>query len=207
MRAESSCRAADQLDSIAAVRTFTIADTKVLQRSARSELPIYLYACGETYFKAKRFPQALPYFRRLTRDFKGTRVARRAEARLISTEVGIIRRGRTNPLPAPAPIGTAPHGEVDLIVRNSSPYPLELLLAGETPRRFTIRACDNCVTFVEGSEPAGCPPGPERTFIVTPGSYAAVVRSPGKSVTPWSGDWALTGGRQYGHCFFIVRSH
>jgi hypothetical protein len=206
VHAESRCRAAGHLDSIAATRTFTIAETKALGRTARSELAIYLYACGETYFEARRYRQALPYFQRLSRDFRGTRAARLAAVRLISTEVAIVRGGRTNPLPAPAPTGTAAHGEVDLIVRNSSPYSLELLLAGETPRRLTVPACDACPKYTTGSVPAGCPPGPERSFIITPGRYAAVVRSLGKSVTPWSGNWSLTGGSRYAHCFFIVTS-
>ena len=133
VHAESSCRAAEHLAQDRHRAHVHDCETQALGRTARSELPTYLYACGETHFKAGRYRQALPYFQRVSHDFKGTRTARPAE-------LTDLDRGRDHPRrpdecasPAPAPTGTAPRGEVDLVVRNSSPYKLELLLAGNTP--------------------------------------------------------------------------
>jgi hypothetical protein len=201
--ARQICRRAELVDSLALEPEFVVAEAKRVQASARKEAPALVYSCAESQFRARRYQQSLSYFRQVVREWGTTKPGRLAKSRLIDAEVALIRGGRTNKLPAPTASGTTAYGEADLRIRNSSPYALELLLSGHTPRRFIVPSCASCEKY-EGSAPTVCPPGIERTFVVTPGAYSAVVRSPGKNVTPWSGDWALKSGYKYSHCFYIV---
>jgi hypothetical protein len=179
-------------------------EAQTIQRLASEKVPDYMLGCGNHLIADRQYRLAARMLRLLIREFRGTQAARRAKGPLIDAEVGQIRGGGTAALPEPTVSGQTAGGEVALDVQNSSPYPLELLLSGPSSRRFTVRRCSSCRTFSEDSPFTSCPPGPRRTFIVQPGAYSAVVRSPGRDVTPWAGDWSLSSGTRYAHCFYIV---
>jgi hypothetical protein len=199
------CSRADSMLVIGAGE-YVSEEARVMKRLATEKAPGYMLGCGNQLIADRQYRLAARKLRQLIREFGGTQAARRAKGPLIDAEVGQIRGGGTAALPEPTVSGSTGGEEVELAIRNSSPYSVELLLSGPSSRRFTVPRCSGCREFSEDNPPASCPPGPRRTFILQPGAYAAVVRAPGRDITPWAGDWTLSSGVQYGHCFYIVTS-
>jgi hypothetical protein len=199
-----ACRRADSMLALGA-GDYVSAEARLIQRLATKKAPGDMLECGNHLIADRHYRLAVRVLHLLVREFGGTQAARRATGPLIDAEVGQIRGGGTAALPEPTVSGSTAGGEVEL-VENASPYPLELLLSGPSSRRFTVPTCSSCREFSKDNPPASCPAGPRRTFIVQPGAYSAVVRSPGRDITPWAGDWSLGSGIRYSHCFYVVTS-
>lgn len=178
-----------------------------LRRMVAAGLPVALLGCAGEHLKAKRYVRARELYKQLVLDYPGSNLEPRARRGLIVAEVGVIRSRRTGDLGDPVTIGSSGSSDVRVSVQNSSPYPLELLLSGPDAQRLPVPACDSCPEYSQSSEFTSCS-GPERSVVVRPGRYAAVVRSKSKSsVRSWSDDWTLIGGYRYdAGCFYIVTS-
>jgi outer membrane protein assembly factor BamD (BamD/ComL family) len=202
------CTAGAILVLLANSSGFRISEAQRLREYARDAGDFDLYRCGMKHFRHERYFKAAEYFKQAIAEFPRGAWTARARNKLIEAEVAAIRGGKTAPLPPPSVSGTSGRSNLDLRIRNSSPYPFEVLLSGPSPRRFTVPACSSCATFSAGNEPQSCPPGTVRTISIAPGTYSAVVQSTGKAtVVPWSGDRTLSGGYVYSHCFYIVTRH
>ncbi|HXF98881.1 MAG TPA: hypothetical protein VNJ46_09750 [Gaiellaceae bacterium] len=174
---------------------------------ARNDLPLTLSRCAREHFIAGRYGQAASHYRRIVDEFPNGRLAATARRGLIAAQVAAVRGGRAGRLPDPVISGSSGSGRVEISIRNSSPYPLELLLSGPDAKRLEVPACRGCRKYSRGNEPSSCPPGPRRTMTISGGRYSAVVRSTtAHDVEAWVGDWTLTDGYSYGHCFYVVTS-
>ena len=180
---------------------------RAIQSRAADRAPTYMLGCGNRLITEKKYRAAIRILRRLIREFRGTTVASRAQAPLIDAQVGQIRGGRTAELPTPVVSGRTGAGEAAVVIQNSTPYTIEVLLSGPSSRRFTVPRCTGCRKYSSPSEVTGCPPGPSRTFTLQPGAYSVVVRDVGRDVKPWAGDWRFDDGNRYDEgCFYIVTS-
>jgi hypothetical protein len=198
------CGRADRMLVLAA-GDYVTDEAQAIQRFAAEKAPHDMLRCGKHLIADRQYPAAIRILRLVIREFRGTQVATRAQASLIDAEVGQIRGGGTSELPTPAVAGRTASGESEIVIKNSSPYTLELLLSGPGSRRFTVPRCAGCKTFSSSSEVTGCPPGPTKTFVVQPGVYSAVVRDLGRHVKPWAGTFRVVAGYRYDPgCFYVT---
>jgi hypothetical protein len=181
-------------------------EAQAIQRLATKKAPGYMLGCGNHLIDERKYRTAIRVLRLLIREFRGTQAATRAQGSLIDAQVGQIRGRGTAALEPPTVIGYTTGGEAAIVIENSTPYTLEVLLSGPSSRRFTVPRCAGCRKFSSPSEVTGCS-GPTRTFVVQPGLYSAVVRNLGRSVKPWAGDFRVDAGYRYDEgCFYIVTS-
>jgi hypothetical protein len=202
----SVCSRADSMLVLAA-NDYVTDEAQAIQRVAAEKAPRDMLGCGRHLIAERQYRAAIRVLRLVIRDYRGTQVATRARASLIDAEVGEIRGRGTSELPAPAVAGRTTGGESAIVIENSSPYTLELLLSGPGSRRFTVPRCAGCRKFSSSSEVTGCPSGPSRTFIVQPGVYSVVVRDLGRHVKPWGGTFRIDAGYRYNEgCFYVTSS-
>jgi hypothetical protein len=201
------CGRADRMLALAAADDYVTDEGKEFQRSATERAPRDMLGCGNHLIAERQYGAAIRVLRLVAREYRGTQVAARARSSLIDARVGQIRGGGTSKLPAPANAGYIGGTEAAIVIENSSPYNLEILLSGPGSRRFTVPRCAECRKFSSPSEVTGCPSGPTRTFVVQPGTYSAVVRDTARQVKPWAGDLRVDAGYRYDEgCFYIVTS-
>ncbi|MEO0565247.1 MAG: hypothetical protein AAF125_24285, partial [Chloroflexota bacterium] len=107
----------------------------------------------------------------------------------------------------PQPDGIAiPGDETVLVIQNASPNPLRVSLLGAEIRQENIPACETCEVFDEPPIDGCSSEGPTATITLRPGDYQISVFSGDGNVTPFFGNWSLSGGFGYPQCFFVVRS-
>jgi hypothetical protein len=201
-----SCGRADSMLVLRA-GDFESDEGQAVQSLATEKAPGYMLSCGNRLIDQQRYGTAIRVLRLLTNEFRGTAAAARARTRLIDAQVGQIRGGRTSDLPSPAVVGPSGSGESEIVIENSSPYNIELLLSGPGSRRFTVPRCPGCRKFASSDAVTSCPSGTKRTFVVRPGSYSVVVRDLSRNVRPWAGTFRIDAGYRYDEgCFYIVTS-
>lgn len=166
-----------------------------------------LYGCADQRFAVRKFAQAQDLYDQVIDETPGHYLVSSARRKSIAAEVAAIRGKGTGTLPDPIISGRSGSSAAKLTIRNSSPYPLEVLLSGPDARSVWIPACTGCKKYSQGSEPAGCPRGLEKTVRIRAGTYTMVAQSLSlHDVDAWSGDRTLTTGYAYSDCFFIVTS-
>ena len=196
-------------DSMLVLRAgdFESDEGQAVESLATDKAPGYMLSCGNRLIGQRRYGTAIRILRLLTNEFRGTAAAARARTRLIDAQVGQIRGGRTSELPSPAVVGPSGSGESEIVIENSSPYNIEILLSGPGSRRFTVPRCPGCRKFASSDAVTSCPSGTKRTFVVRPGSYSVVVRDLSRNVRPWAGTFRIDAGYRYDEgCFYIVTS-
>jgi hypothetical protein len=198
----SDCATAEQMMALRKVGDITSAEAAELRRRARQREPRARFACARQQFRSGRIGNTITTLRELIDDYPRSSISRAASPLLIDAEVARVRSGRRDALPPPAAVGSGAGDLVDLTIRNASPTELEVLLSGPSSRRARVRACDGCREYAANERPDDpCATRYPATVVsVPPGTYEAVVRTPGGGVTPFYGTWELSGSFRYTHC-------
>jgi len=172
-----------------------------------THLPQVYFACGQLYEKSGTYPFGSDYYEKFLSAFPNHPLAPEVNAALLRAVVARAKLGGGGSLPTPEQSGTTVDGSTLVIVRNESPESLRIVFSGAENRIEELEACSTCTTFI--SSPPFCPgAGPVGRYTLKPGQYFVVVESTSdKSISPWSGDWALEGGLEYTNCFFIIKTY
>lgn len=170
-------------------------------------LPQLYYGCGQLYEKSESFSIAIDYYEIFLSLYKNLPLAPEVNTALMRAIVARAKLGGGAKLPAPEQSGTTTDGSTLVIVRNASPESLRIVFSGAENRIEELESCSSCSTYI--SSPPWCPTDvPVGRYILKPGQYFVVVESTSdKSISSWSGGWALEGGLEYTNCFYIIKTY
>ncbi|MDX2229996.1 MAG: tetratricopeptide repeat protein [Leptolyngbyaceae cyanobacterium bins.349] len=183
----------------------TVIETKDL--IANPQIPALYQACGEVFSATKKLPQAIALYEKFLDQYPNhplTDNIKQAYAKAIVRDAKAQGGGTIS---APGMTGRTVDGSTVVSIRNDSTEAMRIVFSGPTPRVEELPACKDCQDFTPSSIPKSCPnKGQMGTYTVQPGDYEVMVKSTGnRSVKPFTGNWALDGGSEYSHCFYIVK--
>ncbi len=169
-------------------------------------LPTFRYTCGQTYASDGRHTQAIEQYQQFLQAYPQHDLTLNVETALAKAMVAEAEDMGAGDIGRPPVIGYTATGETVVQIQNSSPEEVRIIFSGTEPRFVELPPCEDCQTYI-GEGPELCPEqGPIEEYTLKPGDYDVLVRSiSDRRVTPYTGDWQLEGGMQYGTCFFIVR--
>ncbi len=183
-------------------RTDLLAKTEILSKPTE---PDFYQACGQSYTNQQDFAKAAGMYEKFLDEFPEHSQIATVKTALIKalsadhTAAGI--------LPPPIAQGATSDGSTTVLIRNVSNTKMRIIFNGATPRIEEIEPCKDCQEYTEATIPKECPSqGINASYPLAPGAYDVTVKSIGKTVTPFKGNWSLNAGTQYSNCFFIVRS-
>ncbi|WP_049578530.1 tetratricopeptide repeat protein [Streptomyces sp. SBT349] len=203
--AEEFCRAGDAFEAASRLPGATAGQREEAEESTGRSL----YECGVAHYEEREWARARDALQRLIDGYPDDARAPVADELLIAVEISEIGEGTTGALPPPRPAGGAPGSTVTVELVNDSTEALEILWTGPETGTASIDACTDCTTRdgLDGRLGEACGTDrerPARTLTLAPGAYELVVRTTtGAYVTPYAGDWTLTGGTAYTDCYYI----
>jgi outer membrane protein assembly factor BamD (BamD/ComL family)/rRNA maturation protein Nop10 len=168
-------------------------------------LPPLLQACGQAYAKNGSYAAAIATYERFLKDYPQHSLTLTVKTALAQAIVTSVKQTGAGKIDRPPQVTQTAFGTTQVIIRNDSPDPIQIIFSGPQPRFEEIAACKDCQTYT--TPPQTCPEkGIERTYTLQPGKYDIVVKSNRKgNVRPYAGTWTLENGAGYGSCFYIVR--
>lgn len=183
-------------------RADLLTKTEILSKDAT---PDFYQTCGQRYTNQQRFAKAAGVYEKFLDEFPD-------HPQIASVKTALIKalsadRSTAGELPPPIAQGTTDDGSTSVLIRNALNTKMRIIFNGATPRVEEIEPCKECQEYTQATIPKGCPTqGIEASYKLAPGAYDVTVKSIGRTVTPFKGNWGLNGGTQYSNCFFIVRS-
>lgn len=173
--------------------------------NADKALPIWQYACGQTYAKNSNFAQANALFQQFLQEHPRHEQVRQVETAFAASMVAEANASGAGRIARPGQSGRVRRGTTVVQIRNDSPETLRIVFSGPEPRFEELAPCAECEPL--SAPPSACPAkGPRGTYTLKPGDYDVLVRSTSNGqVTPFTGKWELGSGSEYSSCFFIVR--
>lgn len=204
----------DKTEGVMATKLATVAMCKRLHAVSSHNLlpmseaqkPLMLQACGDSYSTAENFDDAIGVYETFLDQYANHEQAKAVKVSMAKAMVAQAKTQETGEIPPPPLSGYTGDSTTVVKIRNDSPEPMRIVLSGTDPQFKELGPCEDCETFHE-SPPKTCPEkGPETELVLAPGQYDVLVRSTGnRSITPFTGTWALGQGRAYYNCFYIVQ--
>ncbi|BAZ03677.1 hypothetical protein [Calothrix sp. NIES-3974] len=216
----------DWLSTDVCKRLEPIEKSDILPQAQQSLPRLYLY-CGHFLIAMKQVDAGMTLFEQSIDKFPNdpnVNVVKRAYAMQLIKEA---KRQPTGKIPAPIAGARTADGSTVIEIRNDSPYPLRITLAGSTSRIEEMPACKECQVYTPSSKPSGCPAkGPLARYKIDSGNYEVLVKAIQESVStqnygshtptniasrdvpgvrPFTGRWGLRKGQKYQSCFFLIQ--
>jgi tetratricopeptide (TPR) repeat protein len=174
--------------------------------SNRPNFMLMLYNdCGLAYEADRDWEKAIAMYESFLAYYPNDDFASVIEQYLARSIVAQAKASGAGEIPAPERSGSTGSGFSEVVIQNDSPERLRIVFSGPESRVEELSACNSCTKYTNVG-PADCPEkGPVGRYKLSPGQYDVVVESISyNGITPWSGNWHLTGGGEYSSCFFIV---
>ncbi len=170
------------------------------------KLPLLYNACGNLYAGMKNYPKAIAQYEQFLAEYPNHKLVPNVQTALAKSIVADAKAKGSGNILQPERSGSTSDGSTVVTIRNDSPEKMQIVFSGPTPRFEELAPCQDCKKYI-GEGPKTCPgKGPVGTYTIAPGAYDVVVRSVGSDVRPFTGNWALDGGSEYGNCFFVVQN-
>jgi hypothetical protein len=197
---------ADRLATAAVCADLETLEAQRFVDATADALPSLLHACGNTYFSAGAYADALLVYERFRTEFPDHGLSAQVDEGYAAATLAEAAASGAGALPQPESVGGSGEGAlVTVIIRNDSPERLTIVFSGPEVRVELLPACVECERFVNEGPPECPEKGPIGRYVVEPGTYTVVVKATaGNSVTPFRGTWTLEASTEYSECFFLV---
>ncbi|MFN2590978.1 MAG: tol-pal system YbgF family protein, partial [Actinomycetota bacterium] len=195
-RDASACDAVDVLTALV--------DNQLRVEGTRKPLPNAYFHCARREYRSHDDALAIDHLTILIKDFPKHSLIPQAKALLVDARVDQISGQNTNRVQSLEALGPSISGRTTLVIQNSSPDRLELLLSGPGSKSVIVKKCGSCREY--STEPAFCPSaGPTVDVVVEPGTYEVVLHDPDDAGTRDSyGKLTFAAGQVYAACYFLV---
>jgi tetratricopeptide (TPR) repeat protein len=131
-----------------------------------------------------------------------------AKAALARSTVAEAKEAGAGNLDMPIRIGSTDGDEAVVFIQNDSTYQLRIVFGGPEGYFEELAACSSCETYPRGGSPSdlGKRCRQQATvgrYLLKPGRYDVLIETKGNEVVSSVGSWSLSGGTEYGLCFFF----
>lgn len=173
-------------------------------KNKNATLPDIYADCGDHFFSIQDWENSMLFFYMLIDEYPNDANIKTYQQEIALAAYNYADMIGAGEIEVPEISGSYQPGKSMYIVNNATSEQIRIMLTGPQTVIKTLPACPSCGSYgVLG--PMFCPT--EATtgrYELLPGNYKVVVESiTDSSITPYSGEWRLSGGNTYEDCFYV----